>query len=164
MLSNNEEKQLVYLLNKLEFPVSEELFQSIMSSFVSVPVELAVFNEKGHILLIYREDKEYSGFHIPGTVLRNNEKVTDALDRLMASEVKELKLSKPTSLGWLEINRGVGEYENKSRHEISLLYHSKLEGENTEAKHNFFEPTKLPENTLPHHKKLIKEILIKKIT
>jgi|SRR3989344_2299849 len=162
MLSKGEEKKLIYLLGKLDFPVSEELFQSIMSSFVSVPIELAVFNDKNQILLIYREDKEYNGFHIPGTVLRNNEKVEDALNRLRNTEIRGLKISEPRPIGWVEINKGFGEGENKSRHEISLPHYCRLTEQNSAVEYNFFELNKLPENILPHHKKLIKEIINKK--
>ena len=135
-----------------------------MSSFVSVPIELAIFNKNDQILLTYREDEEYQGFHMPGTVLQNNETVPNALERLFNTEIKGLKLSEPKSIGWLEINKGSGEGKNNSRHEISLLHQCMLIEPDNETKYNFFELSKLPENTLPHHSKIIREMITKKVT
>ena len=158
MLNQEEEKQLIPLLEKLEFPISLELFRTVMKTFVSVPIDLAILNDKNEILLIERTDAEYTGLHIPGTVLLNNESVSDALKRLEEKEIIGLHISEPKSIDiWTEVARGTGEGENKTRHEISLLHLSRTVGNNTTS-YQFYDMNNLPNTVLSHHKKIIHKL------
>jgi ADP-ribose pyrophosphatase YjhB (NUDIX family) len=156
-LSREEELQLISLLKRTKMPVSYDLFLAIMSSFPSIPVELAVFNKEGEILLFNRIDDEFDGYHSPGTVLRNDDTVEVALKRLIEGELKGLRLTEPISLGWHENIKGSGYFQNPTRHEISLIHVCeairKYNGEG-----EFFSLDKLPKNMVPHHRKLVPEI------
>jgi ADP-ribose pyrophosphatase YjhB (NUDIX family) len=119
-----------------------------MRKTLTVPVELYVANGE-QVLLIYRDDHEYRGWHMPGTVIRDNESVDGAITRLLDSEVQAV-VSKPESLGWTEVPREL----NGVRHEISLLHFCRLQGPYT-GPGRFFFANRLPADTLRHHKILI---------
>lgn len=149
MLNFEETGRLVELLKKAEWPLAPEVFHALMGKIVSVPIELGVFNEKGEILLIYRDDWEFTGWHHPGTVLRDNEDVPGAIARLIRGEVGT-EVTKPTALGWLEGRRE----QEKTRHSVALLHVCFLRSEYT-GRGKFFNPNNLPEDTLEHHKTII---------
>lgn len=153
MLNPEETKQLVALLKKTEWPLAPEVFHSFMGKIVSIPIELGVFNEDGEILLIYRDDWEFRGWHLPGTVLRDNESVSDAIARLIRSEVG-VDVTNPVSIGWFESGRDI----HPTRHEISLLHTCFLK-EGYSGKGKFFSSTNLPEDTLEHHKTIVSKML-----
>src|SRR3989344_240010 len=82
-----QDDQLADLLRRAKWPLSPKVFAALVSKTVSTPIELAVFDNKLRILLFDRKDDEYEGYHMPGTVLRDNETVPDAVERLLKSEV-----------------------------------------------------------------------------
>jgi len=155
MLTIIETEQLAELLRKATWPLPEPVFHALMSMSVSVPIELGVFNEDGHVMLIYRDDSEFKGWHLPGTVLRDNEDVPGAVIRLVKTEVRA-EVSDPKPLGWLECKRD----ETPSRHAIALLHTCSLSGiyRNGSMK-AFFDPDALPKDTLQHHKTVIRVII-----
>ena len=156
-LSPEEQEQLTALLKRVQLPVSYDLFLAIMGAFPSVPVELAVFNEKGEVLLFHREDKEFTGYHSPGTVYRFGETVNTALERVKKAELPGLSLTTPIILGWHENNHGNGYGQNPTRHEISLIHACELIGP-YEGEGKFFPIDQLPDNMVPHHIILVPEI------
>jgi hypothetical protein len=149
VLTADESEQLASLLGKVEWPVPPNVFHALMKATVSVPIELGVFDSDGRVLLIYRDDFEFKGWHMPGTVLRENEDIPTAIKRLGQGEVKT-PTSPPISLGWAEI-KGV-------RHEVSLLHVCRLEGAYS-GEGQLFDPRQLPPDTLDHHQYLIGEML-----
>ncbi len=156
-LTNTEQLQLANLLKRVQWPLHPEVFDALMNTVVSVPIELAVFNDNGHILMMYRKDHAYEGWHIPGTVLRHTEDVSHAIERLLTHEVK-MSVTPPVQLGYTEIKRGNAFGEDPNRHQISLLHVCWTRG-TIHSEHQFFPPTRLPEETLSHHKKLIQKIM-----
>lgn len=157
-LTKNEEIILMGLLEKLSSPISPDVFRVLMRKTVSVPIELAVFNSNNQILMIFRKDEEYNGHHLPGTVLRNDENVNDALKRLIAKELAGANILNINSVGWVEIPRGTNQEENPTRHEISLLHVGYL-NDKYKGSGEFFYPEDLPLNILSHHRRLIREII-----
>lgn len=157
-LTQSEVEQLAGLLGKIEWPMPKEVFYALLRCTVSVPIELAVIDDKGYVLMFYRKDEEYDGYHMPGTVLRDNEDVSNALRRLLASELVGANISAPQNIGWIEIPRGSGHGENPTRHEISLIFLARLHGEYQGKGGEFFPIHKLPKNTLPHHVTLIQQV------
>jgi hypothetical protein len=66
-------------------------------------------------------------------------------------------ITKPESVGWLEVRRGEGAEESKTRNAISLLYLARLDGAYEEKEGMaFFDFNSLPENTLGHHKFILR--------
>ncbi|MEK7629867.1 MAG: hypothetical protein AAB432_00590 [Patescibacteria group bacterium] len=158
MLVAHEIELLVALLQRVEWPLNPKIFRAFVNIVVSVPIELAVLNERDEILMFYRKDEEYDGNHIPGTVLRDNETVSDAIARLRKSEVVGGNISDPIDIGHIEIVKGNGFGENPTRHEISLVHVSRLMGPYT-GSGKFYLLDRLPEDTLPHHQKLVSKVI-----
>lgn len=156
-LAPEEEDQLADLLTRVEWPLSPHVFAAAVNKFVSVPIELLVLDDDNRILMFYRKDEEYEGYHIPGTVLRDNEDVPAAIQRLLKSEVVGGKVTRPISLGWLEVQKGNGFGQNPSRHEISLLHLCWSIGTYQGKGGEFFPLDQLPDSTLSHHRVLIRE-------
>lgn len=157
-LNESECNMLAELLKRAEWPLSKEVFHALMGVVVTTPIELGVFDAGGKILLIHRDDPEYPDcWHLPGTVLRNNEDVPTAVKRLINGEVRAPVLDL-ISLGWREIVKGSGVGQNPTRHEISLVHVCWLQG-SYEGVGKFFSLDSLPESTLTHHRVLIQEMM-----
>lgn len=157
MLTEEEEAQLFILLQKTTWPLSPRIFRALVNITISVPIELAVLNERNEILMFYRKDGEYDGNHIPGTVLRNNESIPDALARLRTSEVVDSNISNPIDIGHVEILKGNAPGQNPTRHEISLIHVARLIG-SYKGSGQFYPLDQLPENTLSHHRILVNQV------
>ena len=149
-LTEDETKELVRLLEKLEWPLDPHVFHALVGKVVTVPQELSVINEENRILTFYRKDGEYDGHHQPGTVLRNNETVQQALERLKGGELAGAEIEPPKNIGWVEIPQGNGFGENPTRHEVSLLWLARIKEYSGPG--TFSPLNQLPNNTLPHHK------------
>jgi hypothetical protein len=96
---------------------------------------------------------------VPGRVVNDWETVKEALARLVQGEVivdAGLHITEPKSIGWLEVRRGQGLNENKSRNALSLLHIARLHG-NFVPKEGmgFYDFDNLPKNTLSFHKFLL---------
>src|SRR3989344_2600370 len=156
-LTEPETLELVHLLEKIDWPVNKQIFHALMAKIVSVPIELAVIDDKNQIFTSYRRDTEYDGHHFPGTVLRDNETVPEALARLLQSELADAKIESIKNIGWVEICRGNDFGKNPTRHEVSLLWLARIK--NYIGKNGVFSPFgQLPENTLPHHQLIAKKV------
>ena len=153
-LIEEEKEVLAGLLRRLKPPYGPKVFPAWVQNFITTPVEMAVFNNDQQILLVHREDSEYKGWHSPGTILRDEENVPAALQRLIAGELGGAEVTKPVSLGWVEVPRGNGPGQNPTRHEISLLHACWLYG-TYKGGGSFFDSNNLPKETLTHHKMVI---------
>ena len=90
MLTAQENFQLVKLLDKLEWPVTPEVFDALCVNFVTSPIELAVIRrgeKEQEVLMIYREDKFFNGWHIPGSVILPGRTIELVLSALVRREV-----------------------------------------------------------------------------
>ena len=159
-LSDMEIVQLVTLLKKMEWPIDSRVFRVLCNKTVSVPIELAVLNSRDEILMFYRKDEEYDGYHIPGTVIQDTDSVQAALQRLLQNEVisGDEHISSPKYINWMEIPKGNDHGQNPTRHEISLIYACWLNGPYKGKDGEFYPLDDLPENTLSHHRVLISEV------
>lgn len=155
-LTPKESEVLAGFLERLEWPLDSKVFRALCGITVTTPIELAVFNTKNEILLIYRKDEEYEGNHMPGTVLRDPETVQKAIKRLLNTEVGS-SVTEPRSLGWVEVQKGKGADQDPNRHQIALLHACRLVSDYYKGKGAFYSLDGLPEDTLPHHRMLIEE-------
>jgi ADP-ribose pyrophosphatase YjhB (NUDIX family) len=109
----------------------------------------------GSVLLTKRTINPHKGsWHLPGSIIRKNETMKQAVRR---AAKKELNIN-------VKIKKYVGVYENLNsfRHDISHGFLvSQISGKiKTDFQSNelkFFK--KIPTNIVPHHKKMIKEFL-----
>lgn len=86
-LTDQEVKDLVRLLKKVRLPVPYPVFIALCKSVPLIAVDLLLVNNKNQVLVTYRKDEFYDGWHIPGSILRYKEKVEDAYTRVAREEL-----------------------------------------------------------------------------
>ncbi len=162
-LTNEEKLKLVSLIKKIDSKeIRGEIWHEFIKKFVTVSIEMCVFDNKNRLLLVYRKDEEFDGYHIPGSVINFWETVEEAKDRLIKNEITEplnLKIKNLESIGWVDIYKDFWFNKSDSRHPISLLFIAKTDDvfDGVEGA-GFFEIDDLPENTLDCHKFFIRFI------
>lgn len=117
-------------------------------------VDLIILDGKS-VLLTRRTRNPYKGYwHLPGSMVHKDETLQGAVKR---SAKEELNLN-------VKIKRFVGVYEsiNKFRHDVSHGFivvpsKGKIKTDYQSDDYGFF--TRLPDKTLPHHKKMIRDAL-----
>lgn len=131
---------------------SKEDYNKFRRYFVFSCVDLLIFDNDS-VLLTKRTQNPHKGFwHLPGTIIRKDEKMNDAVKRAAKNEL-DLKIK---ILDYL----GVYENLNNFRHDLSHAFIvSRISGKiKTDFQSNdlkFFE--KIPKDTVPHHKKMIED-------
>jgi colanic acid biosynthesis protein WcaH len=103
-----------------------EVFYFVSTLTPLINVDLLIENEKGQILLTWRDDKFYgSGWHIPGGIIRFKEKIEDRIEKVAFLELG-------TSVKFLSQPIHIRGAMNKDRdvrgHFISLLFLCELTG------------------------------------
>jgi ADP-ribose pyrophosphatase YjhB (NUDIX family) len=155
-LDEEEKKELARLLEKVDnVQIRGEIWHQLVKKFITVPIELCIVNNENKVFMVYRKDREFDGYHLPGTVINDWETVDEACTRLVHGEVLRdagFTITKPKSIGWLEVRRGSGKEESRTRNAISLLHLAHLDGNYTEKEGmGFFGFDNIPQNTLGHH-------------
>lgn len=149
-LSDGEKATLLKLLKKVgNCKSGKEIFEAFWPIFPMVPVETAILREIGgrpHILLWYREDEHYKGWHVPGKYILYGETYLEAVRRVLEDETGT-KLRSAQFLRNFNIRPETGWVPN---HQLNMLYLAEAEGEPTQGE--FFPLETLPETTLPYHK------------
>src|SRR3990167_8787178 len=85
--TRGEVQQLVRLLGKLKWPVPYPVFLAICKSIPIIAIDLAVMPDPNHVLLTYRDDDFYKGWHIPGSILRYGDSIAKAHQRVASDEL-----------------------------------------------------------------------------
>lgn len=150
-LTELESQQLAQLMGKIEWPVALPVFEAWCNNFITNPIELGVLKDDG-ILMLYRKDRFFDGWHIPGSVLIPGSRVSQVLDRLVRNEVGA-KVSEPEFVSWIEIPKEI----NPRGQELSLLFTCFIL-EDYFKEGQFFPLSSPPKNILPHHLILVKTI------
>lgn len=159
-LNEIEKKELVILLEKIEnTEIRGEIWHQLVKKFITVPVELCILDDQNRVLLVYRKDREFDGYHMPGSVVNDWETVDEALARLVQSEIVNdigIEITEPKSIGWIDSPREVGPAEVSTRHGVCLLHVARYCG-NFEPKDGvgFYAFDAVPNNVLGCHKYLI---------
>tara|TARA_B100000029_G_scaffold44647_1_gene41190 strand:- start:756 stop:1181 length:426 start_codon:yes stop_codon:yes gene_type:complete len=130
---------------------SEKDFKKFRTYFTFSCVDLLIFDKKA-ILLTKRTINPFKGYwHLPGTIIRRNEKREDAVKRAAKEELgKEIR-----------IKTELGVYESivRFRHDISNAFIVSFKNKDTIKtdyqgdEYKFFK--KLPSKIPAHHKKMI---------
>lgn len=158
-LTKSEEQELCQLLQKMTWPVSHEVFNTLCGTIITNPIELAVLRQTENetdVLMIERHDKFFDGWHIPGTVVCPGDTEESALKRLIEKEVGAT-VSRPRFIDRMHFPKGTGEGENPRGQEISLLFVCEIGGE-YKGPGKFFPVGNIPETTLTSHKVLIDRV------
>lgn len=162
---NPEEKvQLTALLRKAgNGDLMGPVWHALVKIFPTVPLELMIFNKKKEIMLIYRKDDEFVGWHHPGSCFNDWETIPQRLAKLVQGEVVKgvgITISDPVNIGWIEAQRGDDADRGPSdRHAVSLIYSARLTSEFVpKGGVGFFPLSALPNDTLYHHKYILSRV------
>ena len=150
MLSEKESKQLSLLLKKIDNPhegLPQPIFDALCDLVPFVACELAIVDKKKGVLLTWREDKWWHGWHFPGGLLRFRENFEERIERVAWEELG-INLSKIKFLFPKNCNQGA------RGHVVSLFF--LCETEMTPKKGKFFK--KMPKNIIDAHKEFWKKI------
>jgi ADP-ribose pyrophosphatase YjhB (NUDIX family) len=159
-LQKEEKEQLVTLLEKIEnTEIKGEIWHQLVKKFITVPIELCVLDKENKILMVYRKDQEFDGYHLPGSVVNDWETVEEALVRLVKKEITDdigIEITNPLAIGWVDSPKDSWPSDPSTRHGVLLLHVARFQGVFTPKDGvNFFAFDELPENTLGCHKFLI---------
>lgn len=162
-MTDKEARQLTELLYKMKFPVPEEVFCALCENLIMCSTELAVLRrgERGlEILLTYRNDRYFKGWHITGTILLPGDTFESGANRVIKTEVKQ-KVTTPEFIDHFMAHKGTGDHEYMRGQVFAHLFKCFLK-EEYKGKGTFFPLDQIPEDTLPAHMYLIS--LVRKST
>lgn len=149
MLTKKEVEQLAMLLKKIENPqqgLPQPVFDALCHVIPFISCELAVVNKKGELLLTWREDEWWSGWHFPGGLMRYGESV-DVRIKKMALDETGIRVKKYSFLfpaNYTKSPRANG---------VSLVFVCE---ENTSTEGKFFK--NMPKDIIPEHRILWKHV------
>lgn len=90
MLNEKELKQLLSLLKKIDNPrggLPLPVFEALCGLVPFVACELAIINNKKEILLTWRDDQWWKGWHFPGGLLRYRESFKERIEKVSDQEL-----------------------------------------------------------------------------
>lgn len=144
---------LLALLTKLRPGRWERAFIPLRSLMVTVACELIIIQD-GKVLLTYRYDKHFSGWHTPGTYIEPGEDLQATVQRCATRELGEVKVQFVRMIG------GVNHPKSARFHDLSVLALCNLvEGEPSAG--GWF--NECPEDLIPDHREywpIIKSFLM----
>ena len=146
MLSKKEIKELSTLLKKIDNPydgLPQPVFEVLCGIIPFVACELAIVNEKNEVLLAWRQDEWWHGWHFPGGLLRFRESFEERLEKVAWDELG-LNLTSHKFLFVKDCS------QSARGHVVSLVFlcHTVM----TPKKGKFFK--KMPKNIIEGHKEI----------
>jgi len=149
MLKPKEVKQLSSLLKKIDNPhegLPQPVFDKLINIVPFVACELIIVGKKG-MLLTWREDKWFKGWHFPGGLLRFRESFDERIQKVAFNElgihIKNYKLLFP--INFTEGSRG---------HAVSVVFLCTTDMTPTDGR--FFK--KIPEDIIECHRELWEKV------
>jgi len=145
MLDKKELKQLASLIKKIDKPhegLPQSVFDFLLSIIPFIACELVVVGEKG-ILLTWREDKWWKGWHFPGGLLRYRESFDERIQKVAFDELG-INLTSYKFLFPINYSQGA------RGHSVSLVF--LCETAMTPKDDKFFK--KMPKDIIDVHKEL----------
>ena len=156
ILTREEQEQFLSLIKKLGWKrTGKEVFEAFFSIFPFALCEIAVLREINgvpHVLLWYRDDEHYTGWHLPGGYILRGEETEETIRRVLMNETG-LQLQKA------EFARYYNSYPANApvpNHQVALLFLCSADGEPRQG--TFFPVDALPPDILSHHKEYLEKI------
>ena len=152
MLNQRELKQLSSLLKKIDKPhegLPQPIFDTLCKITPFVACELVVVSKKG-ILLTWREDKWWRGWHFPGGLMRYRESFDERIQKVAWDELG-INITSYKFLFLINYDQGV------RCHCVSLVFLCKTKMTPKHGK--FFK--KMPKNIIEEHKELWEKVVKK---
>lgn len=150
MLTKQETKTLVSLLEKIKNPrvgFSQEVFDALVKVVTFPSCELIIMNEKRELLLTWRHDKWWRGWHFPGGLMRYRQTFDQCLSSTAMRELG-VKIISKKFLFPINYSRG------PRGHAISLIYLVEIRGKLKDGK--FFKT--MPKNIVLLHRPIWKKV------
>ncbi len=150
MLTPKELKQLVSLLKKIDKPhegLPQQVFDTLCNIVPFVACELVVKDKKKGVLLIWRDDKWFKGWHFPGGLLRYRESFDERIQSVAWKEFG-VNITKFKFLFPKDCSQGT------RGHCVSLIF--ECETAMTPKKGKFFK--KMPKNIIDAHKEFWQKV------
>lgn len=149
MLNKKELKQLTSLIKKIDKPhegLPQPVFDALLNIVPFVACELVIKNKKG-ILLTWREDKWWKGWHIPGGLLRYRENFDERIQKVAWEELG-VNITNYKFLFPINYSQGI------RGHVVSLIFI--CETKMTPKDGKFFK--KMPKDIIEAHKELWEKV------
>ncbi len=135
---------------------TEKDYNKFRKNFVFSCIDVIIIKNNSVLLTKRTQNPHKGSWHLPGNIIRKNETMRQAVKRAAKNE---LNLN-------VKIKKYVGVYENLNsfRHDIShgfivLPTSGKIKTDFQSQELKFFK--RIPKNTVPHHKKVIKDVFNK---
>ncbi len=135
---------------------TEKDYSKFRKNFVFSCIDVIIIKNNSVLLTKRTQNPHKGSWHLPGNIIRKNETMRQAVKRAAKNE---LNLN-------VKIKKYVGVYENLNsfRHDIShgfivLPTSGKIKTDFQSQELKFFK--RIPKNTVPHHKKVIKDVFNK---
>lgn len=144
MLTQKETKQLVKLLGKIKnshLGLPQEVFEALVRLVPFVSCELVITNRRKEILLTYRYDKWWRGWHFPGGLMRLHESFEERIKKTAQAELGA-RVKSFSFLFPVNYNRG------PRGHAVSLVFLCKIRSQPKDGK--FFKT--MPRDIIPEHR------------
>lgn len=147
-------------------PLPKVAFYPLVRLMPTCPVELAVLDMCERIFLVYRDDGEFRGWHMPGSVILRGESQERKLQDLIAKEIEPVGLTvnaPPVFVGVAETLEGPDdqseetEGRNPRGYAEALLFACRVRMA-PPIYGRFFHLDDIPQATLGHHRRMMKMI------
>ena len=158
-LTANQERRLIELLDKVKQPYSTELFEALARRLPVIGLEAVVLREfdgRLEVLMTARPDNDliakWAGkWHIPGTILRNEETIEDGFLRLGEREFGATLVN--IRFVYLHFPRGGDRTSN-----LQLVHVADI-AESQPRLGTWFDVEELPEKLIDGHRQIISEVI-----
>ncbi len=155
MLLKKDINDLKRIIGKIKHPekgLQQEVFDALTPVTTHVACEMVVANQRDEILLTYRRDSFWQGWHFPGGLLRFKESFFNRLKITAREElgVKLLSAKFLFPLNYIHSARG---------HDASYVFLCKIQDKPKDGK--WFK--KIPKDIIPEHRGLWKQLKKRKI-
>jgi ADP-ribose pyrophosphatase YjhB (NUDIX family) len=151
MLTEKELKQLTILLGKIDNPsigLPQPVFDALTKIVPFIGCELAVVNDKKEVLLTWREDQWWNGWHFPGGLMRHNESIETRIQEVASGELGT-RVDKYDFLFYKEY------VDHPRLHAVSLVFLCTIDTRPKDG--TFFK--EMPRDIIDEHKELWEKVI-----
>jgi hypothetical protein len=162
-LSPDEWAQWTNLTKRIKFidgKIPIDAFYAFCEAFISPVIDMAPYryvDKKIEILLIYRKDKYYDGFHLPGSVITPGKTSKETLESVIKNELgNNVKVNKTHFIKIMDTMKGQGIGLDTRGQDLKLLYACEVGGEVLDGE--WFKKNNLPDNIIPEHQNVVLDV------
>jgi hypothetical protein len=162
-LSKEEWELWANLTKRIKFidgKIPLDAFYAFCESFISPVIDVIPYKLTSNgveILLIYRKDKYYDGFHLPGSVITPGQTSVETLNSVIKNEIgPNTETGNIKFIKVIDTMKGFGVDLDSRGQNLKLLYGCEIKGNVLNGE--WFSENSLPENIIPEHKNLVRSM------